>query len=221
MTATPANAAVGEAQPSDIGHVSRLLADAFLNSPVGDWLIPDLVIRRRVYVYYFAIFVRHGLRHATVALHQTRTGAAIWYPRGEATPGPDNYQTQLAAACGPWTGRFQLLDATLAERHPAAFHHHLAFLGVSPTQQNKGVGSELLQHHHTLLDHAGIPAYLQASTARSRDLYLRHGYEAGQPFHLPDDGPPLWPMWRHPTPGNGNSSMLERNSAPPPANPHR
>lgn len=199
MTTTSSDAAIGRAQPTDVEHVSRLLADAFLIAPVGDWLIPDVAVRRHVYVDYFAIFVRHGLCHGTIELNRQRTAVAIWYPRGEATPGPDDYETQLAAACGPWTDRFQQLDATFAERHPTAFHHHLAFLGVSPAEQSKGVGTSLLEHHHAFLDRMSIPAYLEASTVRSRDLYLRHGYEVGDPFYLPDDGPPLWPMWRNPT----------------------
>lgn len=200
MTATSSDATIGRAEQVDVDHVSRLLADAFLIAPVGDWLIPDVAVRRRVYADYFAIFVRHGVQHGMVELNRERTGVAIWYPRADATPGPDNYEAQLAAACGPWTDRFQLLDATFAERHPTTFHHHLAFLGVSPAEQSNGVGSCLLEHHHTFLDRMGVPAYLEASTVRSRDLYLRHGYQVGEAFYLPDDGPPLWPMWRDPTP---------------------
>ncbi|WP_211588734.1 GNAT family N-acetyltransferase [Allorhizocola rhizosphaerae] len=198
MTSMLSEAEIDRAQPADVEYVSRLLADAFLISPVGDWPIPDVAVRRRIYVKYFAIFVLHGLCHGIIGLNRQRTGVAIWYPRAADTPGPANYDAQLAAACGPWTDRFQLLDATFAERHPTEFHHHLAFLGVSLAEQSKGVGSSLLKHHHAFLDRVGIPAYLEASTIRSRNLYLRHGYHAAEPFHLPDDGPPLWPMRRNP-----------------------
>jgi hypothetical protein len=45
----------------------------------------------------------------------------------------------------------------------------------------------------------GTPAYLEASSPRARDLYLRHGYamRRGSAFRLPE-GPLLWPMWREP-----------------------
>ena len=33
---------------------------------------------------------------------------------------------------------------------------------------------------------------------RSRDLYMRHGFEVTEEFRLPDEGPPLWRMWREP-----------------------
>ncbi|QYN34952.1 hypothetical protein K1T35_42510 [Pseudonocardia sp. DSM 110487] len=51
-------------------------------------------------------------------------------------------------------------------------------------------------------DADGLPAYLEATSLRSRSLYERHGFrDAGDPIQLPD-GPSLWPMWR-PTPRQG------------------
>jgi len=211
---TTTRSAIGRAQLGDVDHLAKLLADAFLIAPVGDWLIPDVAARRSVYINYFAIFVRHGLHHGIVELNRERTAVAIWYPRAENTPGPANYHAQLAAACGPFTDRFRLLDATFAKHHPARFHHHLAFLGVSPAEQSNGVGSSLLQHHHTFLDRVGIPAYLEASTVRSRDLYLRHGYMVSNPFHLPNGGPPLWPMWRNPTATSPSTSATPSTETP-------
>ena len=51
-----------------------------------------------------------------------------------------------------------------------------------------------------VLDHEGIPAYLEAATKRTRRLYARHGYRLcpGAPIQLPGDGPLMWPMWREP-----------------------
>ena len=47
-------------------------------------------------------------------------------------------------------------------------------------------------------DRERMPAYLNAGSWRSRDLYLRHGFQVIEEFSLPDDGPPLWRMWRDP-----------------------
>ena len=47
-------------------------------------------------------------------------------------------------------------------------------------------------------DDEGIPAYLEASTERSRALYLRHGFEVLNEIRMPGDGPPMWRMWREP-----------------------
>lgn len=190
---------IRRAEPTDARRLTALLTDAFLISPVGNWLIPGIGVRRHVYLRYFDIFVRHGLTHGLVDVTDDLTGVAIWLPRDHDTPGPDNYDQQLAAATGTWADRFRALDKTFDEQHPhGVFHHHLLFLGVLPSQQSRGIGSALLAHHHAQLDAEGIPAYLEASMPRNRDLYLRHAYTARDAFHLPDDGPPLWPMWREP-----------------------
>jgi len=189
---------IRRAEAVEAGLLSTLLTDAFLISPVGDWLIPNIGERRNVYLRYFDIFVRHGLAHGIVDVTSDLSGVAIWLPRGHGTPGPDNYDEQLAGATGWWVEQFRALDKTFDEHHPRTFHHHLLFLGVRPNEQSRGVGSALLRHHHAHLDAEGIPAYLEASMPDNRDLYLRHAYTARDPFYLPDDGPPLWPMWREP-----------------------
>jgi protein-L-isoaspartate O-methyltransferase len=47
------------AEPSDVDTVSHMLADGFLVSPIGDWLIPDRDIR-------------HGVHHPYLRLHTER-----------------------------------------------------------------------------------------------------------------------------------------------------
>jgi hypothetical protein len=44
----------------------------------------------------------------------------------------------------------------------------------------------------------GAPWILNASSPRSRDLYLRHGFAVLSEFRLPFGGPPLWRMRRAP-----------------------
>jgi GNAT superfamily N-acetyltransferase len=131
-----------------------------------------------------------------------RTAAALWLPVGEKPAGPPaGYSQQLAAAAGPWTGRFLAFDATLDQHHPAGIaHHHLAILAVRPDKQGHGTGTLLLRAYHQVLDHAAGAAYLEAADTRTLRLYLRHGYtlRPGAPFRLPDGGPPMWPMMRHP-----------------------
>jgi hypothetical protein len=43
-----------------------------------------------------------------------------------------------------------------------------------------------------------VPAYLEATSERNRDLYRRHGFVDREVLELPDDCPPLYPMWRDP-----------------------
>jgi len=131
-----------------------------------------------------------------------RAAAALWIPAGQdAVQPPHSYDGQLSAVASPWTSRFLAFDAALDRHHPAGMpHHHLAILAVHPHQQGRGIGTALLHAGHAALDDEGMPAYLEASSPRTRNLYLAHGYalRPDAPFHLPEDGPPMWPMWRQP-----------------------
>jgi GNAT superfamily N-acetyltransferase len=204
MTSTRPTTAIRLADPTDVDTVTTVLTEAFLDSPVGDWLIPNLDTRRHVYMDYFRIHAEHALNEGLVDITVDDTAVALWFPHLQAVPDPPDYDQRLAAACGMWLHRFQLIDTTFAENHPHTPHHYLAFIGVAPALQGRGIGTALLEHHHTGLDTKDVPAYLEASTPASRDLYLRRGYTlaANAPLHLPEDGPPVWPMWREPHPSH-------------------
>jgi GNAT superfamily N-acetyltransferase len=182
----------------DAEAVAELIAVAFGPLAVARWLIDDDHSRARLFPGHFRIFVDHALTHGVIHTTTDRRAAALWLPA--TAPPPADYQARLAATCGPYLGRFQALDAAFDAHHPAAAHHHLALLAVHPARQDTGLGSALLAHHHRQLDAEGTPAYLEASSPRSRQLYLRHGYHdlPDAPFYLPEDGPPMWPMWRPP-----------------------
>ncbi|MBN1172932.1 MAG: GNAT family N-acetyltransferase [Micromonosporaceae bacterium] len=150
----------------------------------------------------FRILVEHALDHGEAHLLADQSAIAIWMHHDQTpAPEPYDYDQRLAEACGQHTQRFRILDQLLHDHHPAEpAHHHLAFLAVLPPWQATGRGSALLAHHQQHLDTTETPAYLEASSPRSRDLYTRFGYRtAGQPFRLPD-GPAFWPMWRQPHP---------------------
>ncbi len=187
---------------ADAGALSQVIAAAFHDLAPSRWLIGDPVLRREVFPGFFRLFVEHALSLGTVHTTPGRTAVALWIPVGpEGATAPDDYPARRAALTSPWTGRFIAFDGELERHHPTGTaHHHLAFLAVHPDAQSQGTGSALLRAHHTLLDDAGIPAYLEAAGPRSRDLYLRHGYALcpRAPFHLPEGGPPMWPMWRPP-----------------------
>jgi GNAT superfamily N-acetyltransferase len=189
--------AVVRAGHGDVEALSQVIAEAFGDLAPSRWLIPDPAIRRRVFPGYFRLYVEHALASGLVHTTADRTAAALWLPAG--TPPPD--EPLLAAATGPAASRFLAFDAALARNHPAGTaHQYLAILAVRPDRQGRGTGDALLRARHADLDRAGAPAYLEASSPRSRDLYLRHGYalRPGAPFRLPGGGPPMWPMWREP-----------------------
>jgi GNAT superfamily N-acetyltransferase len=196
------NATAIRAVAADAGALSHVIADAFADLPPSRWLIPDPAARRQIFPVYFRLYVEHAIIQGLVHTTPDRTAAALWLPVGTGPAGPPpGYDEQLAAATGRWVSRFRAFDATLDRHHPASTpHHHLALLAVRPDRQGQGTGTLLLRAHHAVLDRDGIPAYLEAASQRTRQLYLRHGYapRPDGPFRLPDGGPPMWPMGRVP-----------------------
>jgi GNAT superfamily N-acetyltransferase len=199
MTTPPVLPAVVRPTFSDIDAIAALIAEAFTPLPAAAWLVPDADHRTRVLRDQFTILIEHALFFGHIDLLADRTAVAVWVHRLGPVPPPPHYEQRLQAACGPYTNRFRHLDHLFEARHPLEPHHHLALLAVTADAQRSGRGTALLAHHHAALDAIGVPAYLEASSSDSRDLYARHGYQVRRHFDLPD-GTTFWPMWRRPTP---------------------
>jgi ribosomal protein S18 acetylase RimI-like enzyme len=188
------------ADAGQIERVSGVVAEAFTPLAASEWLVPDVAERTRRLRSYFRIFVEYAFEHGHVEVAADGSAAALWvHQNGSELPPPPDYDERLIFVTGPHVRRFRVLDELLEASHPLdVVHHHLVFLAVQADRQGRGIGGALLAKHHRRLDEARIGAYLEASSPRARELYLRHGYrDRGEPFYLPD-GPPFWPMWRDP-----------------------
>ena len=209
-----------DAQPQDWPAITAVLAAAFADSDVGRWLDPDPDTRIPHALAHFGTTVDRAMSAGTVRVADERgeiLAAALWFARPAAPAPSDGSADDSSAGAGAVLGRLRLLRQLLDDRHPRGpAHHHLAYLGVRPDRQRQGIGSYLLIGHHAYLHVAGIPAYLEASDPRSRQLYLRHGYtDVGVPIMLPT-GIPIWPMWRPPTPAGAiaSASIVPSADAP-------
>jgi GNAT superfamily N-acetyltransferase len=193
----------------DLGVLSQVIADAFHDLAPSKWLIADPAARREIFPGYFRLYVEHAMAHGVVHTTPGRIAAALWIRVGEDPAGQAvDYDARLAAATSPWTSRFLDFDAALDRHHPAGIpHYHLAILGVRPDRQGQGTGTTLLRAHHQVLDRdAHVPAYLEASDLRTRQIYLRHGYtDHGPPIRLPG-GPAMYPMVREPLPSRSREA---------------
>lgn len=189
------------AAPADLDVLSDVIAVAFHDRAPSRWLIADPAARRAIFPGYFRLQVAYAMAAGLVHTTPGRDAVALWLPAGPGAVGPlAGYRQRLADATAPWTGRFAVFDQALEAHHPAGvLHQHLAVLAVRPGSQRRGTGTALLNARHRDLDRDGTPAYLEASSPRARDLYLRHGYtlRPGAALRLPE-GPLLWPMWREP-----------------------
>lgn len=90
--------------------------------------------------------------------------------------------------------------------HPHEPHWYLPLIGVEPMAQGRGLGTALLRHRLERCDAEGLPAYLEATTERNRDLYARHGFEVLRVLQA-GASPPMWAMLRRPRGSRSGAAM--------------
>jgi GNAT superfamily N-acetyltransferase len=193
---------ITQIRPAHVGeaaHLAQLMALAFQADPVSCWLIPDPDQRWRRQPDFFRVFLDQAFAHGDVHTTDDRHAVALWF---SISPGRDDQvdedsDRRLREALGPHHTGFTILTRLMNATHPAAIHHaYLPFVAVHPQLWGHGIGHTLLSYKLAALDATDTPAYLEASSPRSRNLYERLGYrQLPQQIPLPN-GPILHPMWR-------------------------
>jgi ribosomal protein S18 acetylase RimI-like enzyme len=205
-TYSPAAVTVRKATSTDAPALARVLAEAFLDDPAGKWFVPREQTRLAELERFFRIVSveRAALPHGEVLTTPGVSGTALWMPPGSMEAGKLEeliFLAHVARAARGNTRRVLRGLTAMDAVHPHEPHWYLPLLGVSPARQGQGIGSALLRPVLERCDADGMPAYLEATSPRNRELYERHGFEVREVTHLPDDGPPLWCMWREPQAG--------------------
>ncbi|MFJ8188876.1 GNAT family N-acetyltransferase [Streptomyces sp. NPDC096094] len=194
--------------------VVRLLDEAFQDDPVSGWVFPSEEYRRRTHHRLMAAFTDAVLADGRIDLTEDGSACALWLSvpadghtgdepggvsRHGAADGAADGPAQVREAVDPENQRVELIARLTEGIHPSGrAHEYLWMIGVAPGRQGEGLGTALIESVLDRCDREGLPAYLEASSARGRALYERLGFEfTGRALELPD-GPRMWPMWREP-----------------------
>jgi GNAT superfamily N-acetyltransferase len=197
-----AGQAVRKATLADVPRLALALARAFDSDPPMRWFLSDAATRveraRRLFdVMLRRVHMGRDYCYTTAGV----VGGALWVPPGTWRLGVVEQVALLPGMLrvfGRGLGRAQRGLTVMESGHPSAPHYYLDSLGVEPEWQGRGLGSALMAPVLERCDRERMPAYLNAGSPRSRELYKRHGFHVTEEFRLPDDGPPLWRMWRDP-----------------------
>ena len=194
----------------EIPQATAMLARAFRDYSMGEFLSPDPSRRDAAMRWLFAASLRYGLRYgevwAAVGQGGLIEGAAIWWAPEFVEPDDDRAEeTGLAdglLVVGPtvWS---QLMEASQlrAELHHRVApdpHWYLDFLGVDLALQGHGIGSALLQPMLDRLDADRLPAYLETSAPRNLDYYPRFGFTLADEVAIPGRDRTFYAMRREP-----------------------
>ena len=170
---------------------------AFSSDPVMRWAWPD----PRRYVTYWPRFAEafggQAFDDGTAYGLQDCLAVALWMRPGH---GPD--EETVMGVMGESLDDQILEDVNglfeqMGELHPAGEVWYLPLIGVDLVAQGRGLGSALLRHALAACDNDGLPAYLEATNPRNRDLYARHGFNVVDVIQA-GSSPPLWAMLREP-----------------------
>jgi GNAT superfamily N-acetyltransferase len=187
----------------EVGAVGGALARAFYDDPHFRWIVRDDTKRIRTLERGFTTFIKRiWLPKNESYTHERLIGGAHWLPPGTWHMGVLAQLALLPALVRALRGDTPRLlkGLTFIEgKHPHdPPHWYLAAIGVVPEWQGRGFGAALMRGVLERCDAEGLPAYLEAGTPRSRELYAREGFEVLEECRYASDGPPLWRMWREP-----------------------
>ncbi|OON81216.1 GNAT family N-acetyltransferase [Streptomyces tsukubensis] len=213
--------AIRRAGADDRESVVRLLDETFLNDPVSSWIFPEKERREGHHRFLMESFLDAANSGGWVDVAEDGSAAALWVrvpadtseslepqePQESSEP-PGGAESEDGAPLVPGVNgqeaeRIGRVNALTGEVHPhdGGAHLYLLLIAVSPSRQGEGLGTALINSVLDSCDRDGVPAYLEASSARSRELYLRLGFaDAGWVVELPE-GPRMWPLWRDPVTG--------------------
>jgi GNAT superfamily N-acetyltransferase len=193
--------------PEDVGLAAEILARAFHTDPPFEYLILDPARRAQLLPRFFERFVRHGQIFGEVyTTRQQPEAVAIWLPPGSTDIPPERARRsgldELPEVLGGES--FTRLTAILArmnDMHHKAMpgdHWYLAFIGVEPDRQGRGIGGALMGPMLARAHHDRVPCYLETFLARNVPFYQRHGFKIVTEGTLPDSGLAFWTMRREP-----------------------
>jgi GNAT superfamily N-acetyltransferase len=191
------------AEVADLGKLARVLAEAFYDDPVFGWLIPADRTRLRSLQRFFTIQLRVlGVKQGAVWTAENLAGCAISTPPRRWRLMPKTLLAEGAGLTRVFGARLPRAGAylhTVESHHLREPHHYVAYMGVSPQQQGKGIGARLLSPTLDLCDTERLPAYIEATTERSAALYERLGFVLTGEL-APRGSPPLRLLVRQPIP---------------------
>lgn len=178
---------------------ARVLADAFLTDEHIVAMLPPGAIRERLRVLLEAQvkeMLASGPGAVAAVDGSEMLGVALWQAPDAKTPWAAVIRN-LPRYLRHLHRRFpDAVRTTLSEhRHqPRVPHWYLAYLGTTPESRGRGVGTALVQHGVDQASHAGVGAYLEASSRANVDYYKRFGFvEMGE---VPSKGTsPTYAMW--------------------------
>jgi ribosomal protein S18 acetylase RimI-like enzyme len=181
-----------------------LLAWAFEHDPLYEMLIPEETRRARVLTWLFDRVIGYALRYGEVYTTARVEGVACWLCPGQVklTMGrvlrSGLYATPLKMGVAAYRqfGIYMRYTEAIHECFAPRSHWYVWAIGVAPSNQGTGIGSQLLQPVLAKSSAAGTASYLETGIERNVRFYERHGFRVVSHGKVTGQGLPVWAMRR-------------------------
>ncbi len=189
----------------EVRRASSLLAVAFADDPFIGHFFADRR-RRSLALPSFFRAVLHEMADMgglfALEMEGSLVGVAAWAPPGAAGPGSRSRRLsriasrEVDALFPRAAGRLRAGFEMLAASHPTEPHWYLAFVGIDPGQQRRGLGRAILAPVLAQADDLAVPCYLETPFPDTRAFYRTLGFEETCRLHPVPGAPPIWTMTR-------------------------
>lgn len=193
----------------EIGPASLVLARAFAADPFIGYFLADQRRRHLALPRFFSSVLHELIEQGAIsaALYDGNlAGVAAWVPPDAGSPSTlarvrSKVDAAIVRALFPRAAPRMLEGFTaIAEHHPEVRHWYLAFVGVEPSLQGRGIGKALIQPVIARADEDGDHCYLETPFPATHDFYRTLGFTLGPRLEPVVGAPPVWTMSRPPSP---------------------
>jgi GNAT superfamily N-acetyltransferase len=184
----------------DLEGVVATLTESFFGDPLMMWAFPEPRVRAERLSTLWRFMAEHVyLPGGVCTTTDDYAAVALWRDPSNLRSEEfrDHHGAEFFAAMHGHDGeldRLSEMGRAMAEHHPTDPHWYLLAIGVLPDRQGRGLGGDLLSFTLCELLPTDLPAYLEATSPRSRILYQRAGFVELNAFAT-SDSPTLWGMW--------------------------
>ncbi len=180
--------------------IGDIIGESFADDPVNYWIFRSQIGISDFYTMVAKkLYLPQGYGHVM----EDGSGGTLWLPPGVKKHIPLWKSLDIAISMTRHGGfksiqRGTSVDESLAMYKPTEPHYFLFAIGTRPAQQNKGIGSKLMEAGLEKADREGLPAYLESSKESNLHFYRKFGFEVIEKIEPGKGCPPLWLMWRNP-----------------------
>jgi ribosomal protein S18 acetylase RimI-like enzyme len=184
------------ATPDDVPAIRALIADAYFDDPLTEWIFPDLATRRDACAAWYGLFAEQYVSGAQATV--VRDGAAmvalaLWRlpaDRPLSSQGVPSMSGLLTALVGEQRSRV-VADGlhTVGSVQPSGPHVYLNFLAVAANRRRTGLGRHVLAPLLAAAAETGLSIALETTNPANYAFYDALGFVESRRIQIGSDGP--------------------------------